>query len=430
LTPTTKSPSAMEAEAYCTFDVLQIATTLASFAASINDVVKTCDHVSVKSLMMSDATETHAKVCSVNLAQMAASMASLSTSSALAADDCAATMIPNLDALCAGAVTATLTASAAFAGAFTLINAACRTNGWYAKVPPGVTPSNVGSNRKILAGEGGGFRRLEDVAEEVLVEASPAAPPRQLLFGGGKAALATQCATEIANIAWSIAALVFDIYDAAGTDGDGECPPKNLLTGGERPKGLLYKLSVGLCNMHVSGALVSIFSIMIFAQLTAVTCTDELNLGAICGSGIVGILAGAAGISKAGTALWIACDVGQWPVLHNLVRLIRKVDMVSGNKITDLIRGMGSDDGGNSTFGRRLHESLEEESPRVAELKAKYDSPADVWKDLGFDLEDPNALWRSIHKEQELRGEDLANFVEEDESYAPLFGEAKTCRRQ
>lgn len=161
-------------------------TTMASFAASINDVVKTCDHVSVEKLMMSGAAETHAKVCSVNLAQVAAGMTSLPTSSALAADDCVATMIPNLDALCAGAVTATLTASAALAGAFTLINAACRSKGWYAQAPPGVTPSNVGSNRKVVAGEGGGFRRLGEVAEEAEA-VSPVAPPRQLLSVAARA---------------------------------------------------------------------------------------------------------------------------------------------------------------------------------------------------------------------------------------------------
>lgn len=50
LTPSTKSPSAQEAEASCTFDVLQLTTTLASFAASINDVSKTCEHVSAQEL--------------------------------------------------------------------------------------------------------------------------------------------------------------------------------------------------------------------------------------------------------------------------------------------------------------------------------------------------------------------------------------------
>lgn len=146
---------------------------------------------------MSNATETHAKVCSVNLAQLFASLTSMTTSAALAADDCAASMIPNVDDLCAGAVTATLTATAAFAGGFTLINAACRSNGWYAQAPAGITPSNVGSNRKVAAGEGGGFRRLREVEEET----TEAAPARRLLFGGGKGALATQCANEVANIA-------------------------------------------------------------------------------------------------------------------------------------------------------------------------------------------------------------------------------------
>lgn len=209
-----------------------------------------------------------------------------------------------------------------------------------------------------------------------------------------------------------------DIYDAAGKNGngDGACPPMNLLNGYDFPKGLLLTLSQGLCGMHVASALLNTFSRMIFAMLTAVTCTDELNLGAICGSGIAGVFAGALGIAKAGTALWMACDVAQRPFLHDLSHLLRKIDDRSGNKITDLIRGSGA-------LGRRLLDS-----DRVVELKAKYDSPADVWKELGMDIEDPKAAWRELHKEKQLRSKDMQNFVQADEeTYAPLFGGAKTC---
>jgi len=405
----TKPVTEQASDAACVINILGLTTSFATVATNINDVSRTCEGVGFDQLMNSKVNQTHSKVCAVNLAALIAGLASMSTSIATATDECAQTIIPNVDALCSAAITGMMTATAAFGGSFTLISAACRSKGWYGQIPAGVTPSNVGSNdlwRKEVGEEaanaaiakqrGGVPRKLQALraeyeAEEEEEDGATSAPARKLLFGGGKGALATQCATEILNIAWGLADFALAINSAANPDMKPSCPPTNL-KGGTNFKGPIYTIKEQMCTVDIGSVLVAFFGTMTFAQLLAVTCTDTINLGAICGSGVTGSLAAAAGIVKTAAGMAVACDTAQKPIIHELLSVARELDVKTGYAITKLMRSMG-DDGVDAsvpaTFGvRRLREA------QISELKAKYATPVDVWKSLGYDIEDPNAEWR------------------------------------
>lgn len=416
-------------DAQCAFNILSATNAVAMLAANINDVVKTCDSVEFMDIVNAEDTDTHANVCSVNVAAVAANLASLMTTLALAADECATSAIPNVDALCSGSITGLLTATAAIGGSATLIASSCDADGWYSKVPEGVTPANVGSNARQRQRE---EEAAKEAANQQAAEArrlgEGEAPPRQLLFGGGKGAVATHCATEILSFLWSISDLAFALNSATNPNLGSmpvvghSCPPRNLL-GGTKFKGPLYRIQEGFCTMDVAAVLVAILSMIALAQLMAVECTDELNLGAICGSGIDGVFTGAAGIAQTGAGVWLACDVAQTPLLHKLLEIAHAIDVHSGNKVSEMFNSIGNI--GPSGLGslRRLNED------RVAELKQQFKRPEDVWLSMGFDLNDPNAAFRKVRRV--LPDEDILGLREEEqrkhEVAGGLFGASPTC---
>jgi len=388
---TTQSPSQRNSDASCTLDVFQIVTILATFGSNINDATKTCEPDKNKRNLVRQ------KVCTVNLAGAISNLMAVGTSIAAATSECSISAVPSIEAVCSASITSLIGSIAALGGAFALINSACSDSGWYNLIPEGTTPSDVGSaNMAPLKTQ----RRLEE-----------SAPPRQLLFGGGKDSLATQCATQASNIAWALAALIQSFNSAINENMPNSCPPRNIVNGTNQPEGLLYKFSQGACSLDVMTIISGFLSIAVFGQLMATTCTDELNLEAICGSGISGTFAGAVRIAAAGTAMWIGCDVGLTPEAKELEAELRKAEKEA--QYAELM-------------GRRLANS-----GAIQALKDRYESPAEVWKELGFDLEDPNALWRQYAKRREPRAEDFANFVPdeagESSAYSALFGQTKTC---
>jgi len=202
---------------------------------------------------------------------------------------------------------------------------------------------------------------VKEEEEEDMDGGAPSAPARQLLFGGGKGALATQCALEIANVAWGLADLALSINSAANPEMSPACPPKNLM-GGTWYKGPVYHIKEQLCTVDIGSALVAFFGALTMAQLIAVTCTDSINLGAICGSGITGSFAAAAGIAKTAAGMALSCDLAQRPVLHEIINAARDLDWKSGGALGKLMGdGLGdsaadvswrADGGWSRRFGR------------------------------------------------------------------------------
>jgi len=164
-----------------------------------------------------------------------------------------------------------------------------------------------------------------------------------------------------------------------------------------------------------------------------VNCIDTLNIGAICGAGITGLMQASVGVAKAGAGLYIACDIAQKKPIKHTVNLARNIDTATGGMLSGLMGGSESGDSGASPFGRRLSEdqqlmvSIVEEN--IKELQKRFDTPHDALRSIGIDLEDKHAPWRNatapgMPNMNELQG--LAELLQKPKKTQSLFG-GETC---
>mmetsp|Transcript_60549 Transcript_60549/g.157356 ORF Transcript_60549/g.157356 Transcript_60549/m.157356 type:complete len:609 (+) Transcript_60549:81-1907(+) len=408
-----KSPSEKAATAACVFNVLQAVNSVAFVASNINDASRTCWGVHLSKEMF-DKNNTHAKVCALNVIFAFAELANLAASLSIAADNCAATLVPNVDSLCAGAISGLIFATSAIAGSGVLIASACNDKFLGMEVPAGVVPSNVGSNKLFGLGP---KRRLD--AQEANVSAGGPAPARKLLFGGGKGSTATQCFIDVTGTMWSLAQAGIAINSAANPKAGKSCPPKNL-AGGDKVKGPMYDVSEAFCTSDIGGILVGFTQAVALLQFLVVQCQDKLDLKAICGAGVDGIAAGMSAIVQAGSGANLACDKFQDPLLHKAIKTAAKLDTASGGRITDLVGGLSQ----SGNYGRRLEEDNGEDlDDDLKELQQRFKTPQDAFKSMGYDFDDPKAAWRS-ERVQRPNLKDLAELVEDHEDSAGLFGTA------
>lgn len=399
---TTKAPSnTMEIKtATCVFDVLSATTSAVSAAANINDVTKTCEHVKMNELFFSKKkgpNRVHAKICAINLISVLGNLVSLATGLALAADSCATTVIPNVDAKCSAAVTGLVTATAALAGGATLISGACRGKGWYNDIPAGLAPSNVGSNENY------------DTALETRRLEESSAPARQLLFGGGKGSTATHCATEIASAMWNLASFAFAINEMGNQEQSRSCPPTDLF-GKSNKHGLGYEISQGFCTIDVTASITAILQLAVVLQLIAVNCLDVLNIPAICGGGIVALFAGASGIAQAAAGISMACDTFQKQPLKKIINLARGIDQRTG-LVTDLMTGGGGAGGVSFDLGRRLQAAWQDED--IQKLKERFATPEDAFKSLGIDISNSTFWTDRLEQRKRSINNNFVNLVSE-----------------
>mmetsp|Transcript_34522 Transcript_34522/g.87668 ORF Transcript_34522/g.87668 Transcript_34522/m.87668 type:complete len:715 (+) Transcript_34522:72-2216(+) len=424
-TTTTANPRDAWGEhvADCVFNVLSATNTFAATAANLNDAVKTCKYIKPMDIVHTEntAANVHAKVCSVNIFATLGGLVSLASTLSGAADYCASTLVPNVDAKCSQAITGLIQAVASGGGAFTLISAACREEGWYGDIPKDRFPHNVGSN-EIYERDYFNKENNDDGDARRLSEAEDPAPPRQLLFGGGRGSTAVQCATEIGSVMWNLAYAALAINAAGNRNGPG-CPPMNLF-GEENPKvkGIVYEVSEGSCAVNIESAITSFLLVIAQLELIAVNCVDTLNVRAICGAGIDGIFAAAAGIAQAATGIWLACDTLQREPIKSLVTLARGIDINSG-LITNAQTG---------NMGRRLSALQGFQMEGVEELKRRFATPEEAWMSLGYDLDNASAPFRQAGlSEVDVRA--LAELVSEspaaaeDKGIGGLFGSQSTC---
>lgn len=442
-----KSPMKQKAIATCVFDALSLTTTVAGIAANLNDASKTCWGVDPKDLVrmgLHGKEWVHTNVCSVNVWAILGGIVGLSSTLSSAASDCAETLIPNVQALCAAAVSGLVTAVAAMGGASTLIKAACHPKGWYHDIDPHALPSNVGNNENWI--NHGGHAKKEKYDKEMAardamnplhvlglgnrrLEEGPA-PARQLLFGGGKGSTATQCAVEIGGSMWALASAAMSINSAGNREEGGNCPPKNFLTGSKRPSSsILYRVPQAMCTIDVTSAILGFLAAITYIQLASVNCIDTLSLGAICGSGITGMMGAASGVAKAGSAIYVACDIAQKKPLKRTINFARNVDKATGGMVSSLLGGAGIDGEEEVPFGRRLNDdealmvSLAEEN--IKELQKRFATPHEAFKSIGVDLEDTTGPWvnATIPGMDARDFESLSALFEKPEQVSSLFGE-------
>merc|ERR1712232_1517609 len=169
----------------------------------------------------------------------------------------------------------------------------------------------------------------------------------------------------------------------------GKCPPANVF-GGKKLKGPIYKLSEAYCTYNVAGILVAYAQVIAFLQAAIVNCQDVLNLKAICGAGVTGLLGSLAEIAEAGAGVHISCDVMQDKLLKKTLKAAGKIDDISGEAVSRMI---------GDSYGRRLKEAGStddaiSEIPTIEELQERFTTPEELWQELGYDLEDEDAKFR------------------------------------
>merc|ERR1712107_353189 len=178
----------------------------------------------------------------------------------------------------------------------------------------------------------------------------------------------------------------------------------------------LKELVQGACTVDVAGAIFAFGQVIQYLQFAVVHCSDQLNVNALCGAGIDGMVSSLAGIASSGSALWMSCVKLSWADGHekhkaavNMAALASKITNTQNKNKLSL---SALDQAGN--FGRRL---LDEEEIRpsgedaIKELKERFATPEDAWRSIGYDFDDTNAEWRKSRPQ--LRPEELVSLLEE-----------------
>lgn len=386
----TPQESAIIAE--CVFNVEQAVTQLAALGASIADAAKTCTPGATW-------TNTKGKVCIVNLAGIGFAVATVAGSLSVAAENCASTLTPNVDALCAGAISGLGAEVSQLSGMAALTSASCDPAAKANAV--GVAPSNWG---RIPTGP---------VANNIPLGAQPvlndfplgvqdnatSASARRLLYGGGKGADATQCYVDATSVGWWLAQAGLAINAAANKKAGASCPSKHSLP----LRGKALKYAQALCTVDIAGAIYAFGTAIQFLELALTNCPDHLNFNAMCGAGIDGIVASLAGLTSSGSAAWMTCyELRQ----KNHMKLFNVASIASKLTRGRMPGGVASLDlEGN--FGRRLADDDD-----VKDLMDRFGTPEEAWKSIGYDITDPEADFRRDTKITPF-AKDIVSLVEE-----------------
>jgi len=219
----TRSPRERATTAECVFNVNQAVTQVAALASNIADSAKTCvEGGKYGGIFNADkGAQTQGATCVVNLAGISYSISFIAGSLSMAAQNCATTLVPNVDALCSAALTGIGAQVSQLGGGAALTAMACDPKG-KAEIPRDAVPSKLGQPQ----------RRLSAVNQTD-------APARRLVFGGGYSSDGTQCYVDTSSIAWWLAQAGLAINAAANHHAGASCP-----TGDKPKKSVCRSLSV------------------------------------------------------------------------------------------------------------------------------------------------------------------------------------------
>jgi hypothetical protein len=396
-----KNPKRQATVAECVFNVLQATDQVAALAANIAAATKTCTGGP-------DMADIPKKVCTVNIGEIFFSVSTIAGALSLAAQNCADTVSTNTDALCAGAVSGIVANVAQLSGMSALVSATCDPKG-IGEIHKGVVPSNFGAPTDEAQ------RRLGTEANLTTEDAAA----RRLMFGGGIGAGATQCAVDATSVAWWLAQAGLAINSAANPKAAASC---NMFK--QHQKGNAFKYEQALCTVDVAGALFAFGEAIQYLQLAAAHCSDQLNLHAMCGAGVDGIVTTFAGFSSAGAAVWTACHEYQSKKAKVALTAAGILDKASnGNFPVDALGDAGN-------FGRRL--TVASAEAKVASLQERFSRPEDAWLSIGYDLSDEDARFRHVLPHRPS-AEEVVRLVEEPAKtqgstrQEGLFGGSPVC---
>jgi len=369
--------------AFCVFDIMQTLSQLANFGLDITDAVDTCPGAGV--MPTSDV------VCAANIGTAVTSIAYVASALSLAADQCAATIIPNIQAECSGSVAGIVGLLAQISAGAALTGAACNAFGIFPRVPPNVDASTIGR-----VPPGGVHWKppvsFPEFSEDVYHNISMHWLGRRLLLGGGKKSSAGHCGVDITEVAWWLASFGLLLNEATNPKVFKNCPARGL--------GAVHEYTAGYCAIDVAGAIFTFGQAGAFIQLAFIHCTRKLDVPALCGSGIDFLVSATAGLVAAFEGFHLSCK--QYAPYQTLFNYARHFDDFTGGSITE---SAGS---AFETFGRRLEEMRSFER-YVERTKSRFATPRAAWTHLGFESTPRGADWR-VSARQRLR--DVITFVD------------------
>jgi len=371
--------------ASCVINVLQATTFTAEAALDVNDAAVTCNRfqLGLDSKL----------ACAANMGLIFESMAFIAAVLSLAANDCAATIIPNVDALCAASISALVAQVGQLSGGSALAAASCSPRALMSRLPPQIKPSNFGSGSLL-----GADVKWED-DRRLLQSLNITLPGRRLTIGGGPASNAGHCAIDILEVAWWLAQFAIAVNDAANAHVGNKCPPRNIF-GGKSPKDIVYDVTQSYCTFDIGSAIFVFAEAIAFIQIAVVHCSDSFNEAAMCGGGISWLLGSLAGIAGSSASIHLSCGVFQGSIVHSALRGAAAWDDFTDGGITKIV---GED------LGRRLSMAKSWED-KMEKTKARFETPEKAFMSLGFDITDKDAWWR--HKSAPFI-KDILNLVGE-----------------
>jgi len=366
-----RTPSQKASVAECVFNVEQALTQIVALAANIDDSTKTCPGDP-------SPDSPQGKLCAANIGQVLFAVSTIAGSLSVAADNCAETMMPNTQALCAGAVTGIVGQVSQLAATSAVVAASCGpeeqsfgalyTAAQQNEADYGRPGFEAGADYSYMSLE---HRRLDDQAET----GEKAVPPRELLFGGGPDGDVAQCYIDVTSIMWWLAQAGLAINAAANPKASASChlAPKH------GPK-KVRSYSEALCTVDVAGALFAFGEALMFIQYAVGHCGGRLDVQAMCGAGITGLVSSFAGFASSASAIYLACH----ELHHGLLNKFTAA--AASDSFTNAL-------GQEGNFGRRLSEENEDKFPYlpqgeagVKRLQERFKSPRDAWQSIGFNL--------------------------------------------
>ena len=126
---------------------------------------------------------------------------------------------------------------------------------------------------------------------------------RRLLIGQGPVGNGVQCAVDVGMVVANIANMGISINSAVIS---GYCG-RNLIKG---PINKVTGIFDALCTVDIGGAIAYMSQVVTFINLIVVHCQDFLDVSALCGGSIAGIITAAAAMAPYGAAVHAACAKG------------------------------------------------------------------------------------------------------------------------
>jgi len=260
---TKKQNSIEEAEhVFCAFNIMEAFVSVVGMGDDINGIIRACP---------APRDGESELACQVDGAILVAWVGNAATKLAFAASNCAITT--NVDALCSVGVTGLVSVMGELAATASLAAATCT------PTPPQLTTSKI----SVLGDQ--------TVREQ---------DSRRLLIAQGQIGVGVQCTVDVGMVAANIANMGISILLAA----------KKGFCGRVLREGSLNKLTgipTALCTVDVGGAVAYMSQVVTFINLIVIHCQDFLDVSALCGGSISGIITSAAAIAPYGAAVHAAC---------------------------------------------------------------------------------------------------------------------------